>query len=84
MSQVGDDLLLLWLVLSRKPHSILSNDDPYNEMAIFNLKRIVTILEGIQQVIHDGKDQGLTERCECNIAELILDLKSRLAMLDEL
>ena len=64
MLLVGDDFLLLWHVLSRKAHSILSNDDPYNEMAIFNLKRILTILEGIQQVIHDGKDQWLMEWCE--------------------
>jgi JmjC domain, hydroxylase len=77
-SQVGDDLLLLWLVLSKKACSILADERQQDDMAIFNLQAILPILEGIQKVIHDGKDQGLEKRCECNIAELILDVKARL------
>lgn len=77
-SQVGDDLLLLWLVLSKKACSILADERQQDDMAIFNLHAILPILEGIQKVIHDGKDQGLEKRCECNISELILDVKARL------
>jgi hypothetical protein len=77
-SQVGGDLLLLWLVLSKKTSSLLADEERQDDMVAFNLRAILPILEGIQEVMRDGKDQGLTKRCECNIDELILDVKARL------
>ena len=77
-SQIGDDLLLLWMVLSRKAQAILMNDSLMDDMAVFNLSAILPILEGIHEMIRDGKDQGLTERSECNIVELIAGVKAKL------
>jgi hypothetical protein len=72
-AQAGDDLVLLWLVLSKKAREILATkgDPKDDEMSLFNLKAILPILEGIQIVIRDGKEQGLTQRCVCDIDDLV-------------
>ena len=75
-AQVGDDLLLLWFVLSKKALSIISDSkQAANNMASFNLSAIYPILKEIRQFIQEGKDHGLTKRCQCNIDELISNIE---------
>ena len=74
--QVGDDLLLLWLVLARKARQIFNaNPAGGDEMAVFDLQAMLPILQDIQVIIADGKDLGFTDRCECDIDELILSIR---------
>jgi hypothetical protein len=80
-SQVGDDLLLLWLVISKKARSILSEPSRCDEGSTtkFDLSACLSILKEINLLVNEGKDQGLTERCHCDIGNLIQDVEQCLA-----
>jgi hypothetical protein len=77
-SQVGDDLVLLWLVLSKKARGILGHVGLPTEADRFDLEAILPILEEIQRFVDEGQDEGLTERCDCDVHELIIAVKESL------
>lgn len=71
-SQVGDDLLLLWLVISKKARCILEDPSSFDDsVAEFDLSACLPILKDMVTFIEEGKDQGLTERSHCDIGDLI-------------
>jgi hypothetical protein len=80
-SQIGDDLLSIWLVVSKKAHEIVQQDlsmcqdEQMMQLNLFNLHAILLVLQGIHQLIHEGKQQDLTARCECNVDSLILEVE---------
>jgi hypothetical protein len=80
-SQVGDDLLLLWLIISKNARSILSQPSRCDEGSTtkFDLCACLPILKEICLLVNEGKDQGLTERCHCDIGDLIRDVEDCLA-----
>eukprot|EP00814_Leptocylindrus_danicus_P022377 CAMPEP_0116004240 /NCGR_PEP_ID=MMETSP0321-20121206/493_1 /TAXON_ID=163516 /ORGANISM="Leptocylindrus danicus var. danicus, Strain B650" /LENGTH=199 /DNA_ID=CAMNT_0003472521 /DNA_START=936 /DNA_END=1535 /DNA_ORIENTATION=- len=79
---ISDDLLLLWLMVSAKAIDIVNTTkekDSIDQMIRtkdgfsiidFNLRAILPILEGIQDLIARDEDFGLRSRCECNVDEL--------------
>jgi hypothetical protein len=82
MSQVGDDLVLLWLVLSNKARKIMTttsvangsymkDSDDNDALNKYNLSAILPILEEIQKMVSSGNDFGLVERSECDVELLI-------------
>jgi hypothetical protein len=75
-SQIGDDLLLLWKVLSTKARSVIEIER--KSMTEFNLNACLPVLKEISAFVKDGKDQGLTERCHCDIDDLIRDIENYL------
>lgn len=75
-SQIGDDLFLLWTILSTKAQSILYTER--DAMAVLNLNACLSVLKEMRNFVEQGKDQGLTERCECNIGSLISSIENYL------
>lgn len=85
-SQVGDDLLTIWLVISKKAHEIMGRQNeiqdlasttqgPLNGIDEFNLREILRVLRGIQSMIKEGKEQGLLARCDCNVDSLAWEVQ---------
>lgn len=75
-SQIGDDLMLLWMILSTKARRIIESEREL--MSEFNLSACLSILEEMRTIIIEGKDQGLTERCDCDIDNLIHEIENYL------
>jgi hypothetical protein len=75
-TQIGDDLFLLWMILSTKAQSILNTER--DAMAIVNMNACLSVLKEMRHFVDQGKDQGLTERCECHIGRLILSIENYL------
>jgi hypothetical protein len=74
-AQIGDDLLLLWYVLSKRAQSAIASSTKDTDNSLLDMSTIHPILEDIRKLIDQGKDHGLTTRCVCNIGDLIADLK---------
>jgi hypothetical protein len=75
-SQIGDDLMLLWMIVSTKARSTIESETEV--MTEFNLNACLSILVEMSVIVKEGKDQGLTERTDCDIESLICDIASYL------
>ena len=88
VGQIGDDLFLLWKLISIKAQEMLSSSDiviplsrargsdyesfsNHPQMHVYNLSTIVPILEWFQDILKQGLDHGVSQKCECNPAELL-------------
>ena len=74
-AQIGDDLLLLWYVLSKKAQWAMASSTQSKDAATNDLIAIHPILKDIKQFVEQGKDHGLTTRCHCNIDELFTSIE---------
>jgi hypothetical protein len=89
-SQVGDDLLTIWLMISKKAHEILGRQKEnlcatkvhMSTMDLFNMNVILPVLRGIQNLIEEGKGQGLTTRCDCDVDSLLLAVQESIKQME--
>ena len=75
-SQIGDDFVLLWMILSTKARNILHAER--NAMVELNLNACLSVLKEMRTFVVEGKDEGLAERCERDIGGLILSIENYL------
>lgn len=71
-SQLEEDVLLLWHVVSKKAKSII--DSAHKEGITVRIRSdldgILFILQGLLALVHNGSKSVLTSRSDCNVAEL--------------
>jgi hypothetical protein len=76
-SQVGDDLLLLWHVVSKKARSHLEDFQlgGNNSQRLFDLQAILDVLTSMKDVISDDCALDLAKRTDCDVNDLIESLQ---------
>jgi hypothetical protein len=81
-SQVGDDLLLLWHVLSKKARYHLKDfqEGRNNSQRLFDVQAIFFVLTEMKDVISDDCALDLAKRTDCDVMDLLESLQS---ILDE-
>jgi hypothetical protein len=77
-SQVGDDFILLWHVLSKKIRNHLSevSASGVNEHMVMDMEAILLILSEMNCMLEDGSILGFVQRSDWNMPDLIASIRA--------